>query len=117
MLGDRLWGMVCFLPYFGYSSSNNIAQKPYETSGSFQASPSRKKDKTPQQVQFSHQQLEDKNVIVESKVPENRRANIYFMIASPSIGNFLMSMHYKGMVYLMYDTCKTPYSKVAKTQS
>ncbi|RKP07171.1 hypothetical protein THASP1DRAFT_17451, partial [Thamnocephalis sphaerospora] len=47
-------------------------------------------------VKFSHQQLEKDGVIVESNVPENRRGNIFFNIASPSPGTFVISLHYKG---------------------
>jgi len=45
---------------------------------------------------FTHQELEKQGVIQRSNVPENRRANIYFNIASPSPGTFVISLHYKG---------------------
>ncbi|KAK3724385.1 RasGAP protein [Vermiconidia calcicola] len=45
---------------------------------------------------FSHQDLEKQGVIQKSNVPENRRANIYFNITSPSPGTFVISLHYKG---------------------
>ncbi|KAI6986628.1 ras GTPase activator [Hortaea werneckii] len=45
---------------------------------------------------FSHQELEKQGVIQRSNVPENRRANIYFNITSPSPGTFVISLHYKG---------------------
>ncbi|KAK3703049.1 RasGAP protein [Vermiconidia calcicola] len=45
---------------------------------------------------FSHQDLEKQGVIHKSNVPENRRANIYFNITSPSPGTFVISLHYKG---------------------
>jgi len=45
---------------------------------------------------FTHQQLEKEGVIRKSNVPENRRANIYFMFKSPLPGNFVISLHYKG---------------------
>ncbi|KAK4984913.1 RasGAP protein [Elasticomyces elasticus] len=45
---------------------------------------------------FTHQQLEKEGVIQKSNVPENRRANIYFNITSPSPGTFVISLHYKG---------------------
>jgi len=38
-------------------------------------------------------------VIRKSNVPENRRANIYFMFKSPLPGNFVISLHYKGKRY------------------
>ncbi|KAL4991264.1 Rho GTPase activation protein [Aspergillus falconensis] len=45
---------------------------------------------------FTHQQLEKEGVIHKSNVPENRRANIYFMFKSPLPGTFVISLHYKG---------------------
>ena len=45
---------------------------------------------------FSHHQLEKEGVIRKSNVPENRRANIYFMFKSPLPGTFVISLHYKG---------------------
>ena len=45
---------------------------------------------------FTHQDLEKQGVIQKSNVPENRRANIYFNITSPSPGTFVISLHYKG---------------------
>lgn len=45
---------------------------------------------------FTHQELERQGVIQRSNVPENRRANIYFNITSPSPGTFVISLHYKG---------------------
>lgn len=45
---------------------------------------------------FTHQQLEREGVIRKSNVPENRRANIYFMFKSPLPGTFVISLHYKG---------------------
>lgn len=45
---------------------------------------------------FTHAELEKQGVIQHSKVPENRRANIYFNITSPSPGTFVISLHYKG---------------------
>lgn len=46
---------------------------------------------------FTHQDLERQGVIQKSNVPENRRANIYFNITSPSPGTFVISLHYKGV--------------------
>jgi Ras GTPase-activating-like protein IQGAP2/3 len=46
---------------------------------------------------FTHVQLEKDGIIVESNVPENRRANIYVNLVSPLPGTFIISMHYKGM--------------------
>lgn len=48
---------------------------------------------------FTHQQLEKEGVIRKSNVPENRRANIYFMFKSPLPGTFVISLHYKGEVF------------------
>ncbi|PGH01322.1 hypothetical protein AJ79_07959 [Helicocarpus griseus UAMH5409] len=45
---------------------------------------------------FTHQQLEKEGVIRKSNVPENRRANIFFMFKSPLPGTFVISLHYKG---------------------
>ncbi|RAO64224.1 uncharacterized protein BHQ10_000236 [Talaromyces amestolkiae] len=45
---------------------------------------------------FTHQQLEKEGVIRKSNVPENRRANIFFMFRSPLPGTFVISLHYKG---------------------
>ena len=45
---------------------------------------------------FTHQQLEKDGIIQRSNVPENRRGNIYFNFSSPSPGNFIISLHYKG---------------------
>lgn len=48
---------------------------------------------------FTHQQLEKEGVIQKSNVPENRRANIFFNFTSPLPGTFVISLHYKGMLY------------------
>ncbi|CEP16815.1 hypothetical protein [Parasitella parasitica] len=45
---------------------------------------------------FTHQQLEKDGIIVESEVPESRKANIFLMIQSPITGTFIISLHYKG---------------------
>ncbi|CAZ83682.1 unnamed protein product [Tuber melanosporum] len=45
---------------------------------------------------FTHQQLEKEGVIQKSNVPDNRRANIFFTITSPTPGTFVISLHYKG---------------------
>ncbi|KAI8977274.1 Rho GTPase activation protein [Mycotypha africana] len=45
---------------------------------------------------FSHQQLEKDGIILDSEVPNHRRANIYLMIQSPIMGTFIISLHYKG---------------------
>jgi hypothetical protein len=45
---------------------------------------------------FTHLELERQGVIQKSNVPENRRANIYFNITSPSPRTFVISLHYKG---------------------
>ncbi|KAI9483566.1 MAG: Rho GTPase activation protein [Benjaminiella poitrasii] len=55
------------------------------------------KKKTPNgPFKFTHQQLEKEGVLVESEVPDYRRANIYLMIQSPIAGTFIISLHYKG---------------------
>lgn len=51
---------------------------------------------------FTHQQLEKEGVIRKSNVPENRRANIYFMFKSPLPGTFVISLHYKGEFPFIY---------------
>ncbi|POW16814.1 hypothetical protein PSTT_01017 [Puccinia striiformis] len=38
----------------------------------------------------------NQGVIVDTNVPENRRANIFFQIVSPSPGTFIIALHYKG---------------------
>ncbi|XP_004364474.2 ras GTPase-activating protein [Capsaspora owczarzaki ATCC 30864] len=55
-----------------------------------------KRDKAMGPFKFTHTQLEKDGVIVESDVPENRRANIYFMFSSPTPGTFAISLFYKG---------------------
>ncbi|CAO0792635.1 unnamed protein product [Mucor circinelloides] len=55
---------------------------------------SKKKSTGP--FRFTHQQLEKDGIIVESEVPEYRRANIFLMIQSPITGTFIISLHYKG---------------------
>lgn len=47
-------------------------------------------------IKFSHQQLEKDGIIIESEVPEYRRANIFLMIQCPMTGTFIMSLHFKG---------------------
>eukprot|EP00158_Paraphelidium_tribonemae_P008114 Partr_v1_DN28478_c0_g1_i1_m41489 putative IQ motif containing GTPase activating protein len=47
-------------------------------------------------IKFTHSQLEKEGVIIESGVPDNRRANIYFSIESPMPGSFMIGLHYKG---------------------
>ena len=58
----------------------------------------KKQRKAPTQgpVKFTHNQLEKDGVISESTVPESRRANIFFSIAAPLPGTFIISMHFKG---------------------
>jgi Ras GTPase-activating-like protein IQGAP2/3 len=48
---------------------------------------------------FTHGQLEKEGVIQKSNVPDNRRANIYFNFTSPLPGTFVISLHYKGMLF------------------
>jgi Ras GTPase-activating-like protein IQGAP2/3 len=50
----------------------------------------------PGPFKFTHQQLEKEGIIVESEVPEYRRANIFLMVQSPVTGTFIISLHYKG---------------------
>ncbi|KAG9226724.1 hypothetical protein CCMSSC00406_0008424 [Pleurotus cornucopiae] len=45
---------------------------------------------------FTHSQLMQEGIIVDSKVPEHRRPNIYFNISSPSPSTFIIALHYKG---------------------
>lgn len=45
---------------------------------------------------FTHAQMEKDGIIVDSNVPENRQANIFFNITSPSPGTFIIALHYKG---------------------
>lgn len=58
------------------------------------------KDKTKPHIvgpfKFTHHYLEKDGTIVQSKVPENRRNNIFFNIISPQPGTFLICLHYKG---------------------
>lgn len=64
---------------------------------------------------FTHQQLEKEGVIRKSNVPENRRANIYFMFKSPLPGTFVISLHYKGeseSFFRASNACPCLYSEV-----
>jgi Ras GTPase-activating-like protein IQGAP2/3 len=45
---------------------------------------------------FTHSQFEKEGIIIESNVPENRRANIFFNITSPTPGTFIIALHFKG---------------------
>ncbi|CAH7681012.1 hypothetical protein BY996DRAFT_4577025 [Phakopsora pachyrhizi] len=45
---------------------------------------------------FSHAQFEKDGVIVDTNVPDNWRSNIYFQIVLPSLGTFIIALHYKG---------------------
>ncbi|CCG80715.1 Putative uncharacterized protein [Taphrina deformans PYCC 5710] len=45
---------------------------------------------------YTHAELEQRGIIAESNVPEDRRLNIYFNISSPIPGTFVISLHYKG---------------------
>ncbi|KAL0946107.1 hypothetical protein HGRIS_012372 [Hohenbuehelia grisea] len=45
---------------------------------------------------FSHAQLLQEGIIAESRVPDNRRVNIYFNIFSPAPSTFIIALHYKG---------------------
>lgn len=56
---------------------------------------------------FTHQQLEKEGVIQKSNVPENRRANIFFNFTSPLPGTFVISLHYKGKLKVLYMTFPT----------
>ena len=49
---------------------------------------------------FTHQQLEKEGVIQSSNVPENRRGNIFFNFTSPLPGTFVISLHYKGELFV-----------------
>lgn len=74
------------------------------------AGKSAKKQQKPVQLgpyKFTHQQLEKEGVIQKSNVPENRRANIYFMFTSPLPGTFVISLHYKGKLVNLefFDSC------------
>ncbi|GAA5906225.1 uncharacterized protein JCM6883_005481 [Sporobolomyces salmoneus] len=45
---------------------------------------------------FTHAQFEKDLIIMETNVPENRRASIFFLVSSPTPGAFLIALHYKG---------------------
>jgi len=45
---------------------------------------------------FTHAQFEKDGVIVDTNVPDNRKANIFFQISSPTPGTFIIALHYKG---------------------
>ncbi|KAI8927418.1 Rho GTPase activation protein [Entophlyctis helioformis] len=47
-------------------------------------------------IKFTHQKLEQEGLIVESNIPENRRANIFFSISSPNPGAYLIALCFKG---------------------
>lgn len=46
---------------------------------------------------FSHAHMEREGIIVETKIPENRRANVYFNMVSPAAGSYVIALHYKGL--------------------
>lgn len=60
------------------------------------------KEKKPQKshnqgpFKFTHAQMEKDGVIASSSVPQERRAAIFFSIASPQPGSFVISLNYKG---------------------
>lgn len=45
---------------------------------------------------YTHADLEQRGIIAESNVPEDRRVNIFFNISSPIPGTYVISLHYKG---------------------
>ncbi|KAH9833148.1 uncharacterized protein C8Q71DRAFT_774251 [Rhodofomes roseus] len=45
---------------------------------------------------FLHEQLEKEGIIVESIVPSKRRPNLYFRLACPQRGVFVISLYYHG---------------------
>ncbi|KAK9456479.1 Rho GTPase activation protein [Dipodascopsis uninucleata] len=45
---------------------------------------------------FSQQVLRKEGVIIVCNVPEARLQNLYFLMASPTPGTFIVSLHYKG---------------------
>ncbi|SCV73383.1 BQ2448_7309 [Microbotryum intermedium] len=47
-------------------------------------------------LKFTHAQFEKDGIIVETNVPEIRRASIFFLVSSPTPGAFLIALHYKG---------------------
>ncbi|KAL2916672.1 RasGAP protein [Polyrhizophydium stewartii] len=47
-------------------------------------------------IRLTHQKLEQDGIIVESNIPENRRANIFFSITSPNPGTYLIALCFKG---------------------
>lgn len=80
----------------------SVATSSMTTKGEISGAVIVKKDKSSKNnskqaaVKLSHSQLEKDEVIVESGVPENRRANIFFNIQSPTPGSFVIGLHYKG---------------------
>ncbi|KAL9549570.1 hypothetical protein MBANPS3_005136 [Mucor bainieri] len=76
-----------------FSDTTNTATR-HTTTPLMKSTNSRKKSNGP--FRFTHQQLEKDGIIVESEVPEYRRANIFLMIQSPVTGTFIISLHYKG---------------------
>ncbi|KAI8647885.1 putative ras GTPase-activating protein sar1 [Parasitella parasitica] len=78
-----------------FSDTTNTAIKR-NAAASTPVKSSNNKKKPTGPFKFTHQQLEKDGVIVESEVPESRKANIFLMIQSPITGTFIISLHYKG---------------------
>jgi Ras GTPase-activating-like protein IQGAP2/3 len=86
---------------------HNVRNQAAGRSSHFNASQDKVKDpktgKSKAQVigpyKYTHQQLEKEGVVIRSHVPDNRKANIFFNFVSPLPGTFLISLHYKGMIY------------------
>ena len=82
-----------------YLLSQLETYKSYLHNVRYQSAGKQKKQQKNQMLgpyKITHQQLERDGVIQRSNVPENRRANIFFMFTSPQPGNFVISLHYKG---------------------
>lgn len=78
-----------------FSDTTNTTINANPTASTLVKNNSNKK-KSAGPFKFTHQQLEKDGIIVESEVPEYRRANIFLMIQSPITGTFIISLHYKG---------------------
>ncbi|KAI8358461.1 putative ras GTPase-activating protein sar1 [Choanephora cucurbitarum] len=79
------------------SSDSSQTSNEYNTDPSCLKKPGDKLRKKSSGIfKFSHQQLEKDGVIVESDVPDQRKANIFLTLQCPMTGTFIISLHYKG---------------------
>eukprot|EP00002_Diphylleia_rotans_P009756 TRINITY_DN2009_c0_g1_i1.p1 TRINITY_DN2009_c0_g1~~TRINITY_DN2009_c0_g1_i1.p1 ORF type:complete len:740 (+),score=158.63 TRINITY_DN2009_c0_g1_i1:74-2293(+) len=78
----------------------NVREKAYNP----RDSKSKSKASAVKEYKFTHVQLEKDGIIIESEVPENKKSNVYFLIASSSPGVFTVQVHYKGVLKPIFET-------------